>query len=83
MKYEDYVPISVNGKPAKTKPAKTKPATEVTTKGNDKGKGNGKEKRKYVLKAKKVDTMVQGVNSEITLMAHPTAMAKFFRELKQ
>lgn len=87
MKYDDYVPMPpVNGKPAK--PAKVKPATdEVTkvTKGNDKGndKGNGKEKRKYVLKAKKTDTMVQGVNSEITLIAHPTAMARFFRELKQ
>lgn len=80
MKYEEY--ISMPKTPVKTVTPKVK------TKPN--GKGNGKTvnggKRKYTKRTttdKITVPPLQDVGNEITLIANPSAMAKFFRELKQ
>jgi hypothetical protein len=80
MEYREYVPMP--------KPVPTTTPKKVKTKAN---KGNGKDvnggKRKYTKRKSTTDSIkdlnLQGMNSEITLIAHPTAMARFFRELKQ
>lgn len=80
MQYGDYLPMP------KTP---VKPVTpKVKTKAN--GKGNGKEvnggKRKYTKRTptdKATIPPLQDVGNDITMIANPSAMARFFRELKQ